>query len=384
MRPQVAPRRASLGRAADDLARRPDFGAKTPAPSSALGNGSALRHARSMSMPDLDRIQRLRDLFLEGRRGRRAIPDYWRDARDLEAYDAILGARIGWKWDAALAECAARGWRPSADDVVLDFGCGAGVAARCYVEQFGAREVLYHDRSGHAMAYAVARMQERWPQLAVRELPSVREISVDVVLVSHVVSELDDRGMQQLEQLLRASPRAMVVESGNQPVARRLAGLRDRLLDGHRVMAPCPHQHACPTLANEQDWCHFFANPPGEVFTDGDWVKAARSLGIDLRSLPYAFVALERDAEPGGGEPRGGKQVSGETVGGDLGDQDPGDGARRRVLGRASIQPSVASARACTAQGIEVLEVTKRRDAKLWRALKKNPQQAQQLLSDRP
>ena len=38
-----------------------------------------------MPMPDLDRIQRLRDLFLEGRRGRRAIPDYWRDARDLEA-----------------------------------------------------------------------------------------------------------------------------------------------------------------------------------------------------------------------------------------------------------------------------------------------------------
>jgi SAM-dependent methyltransferase len=318
---------------------------------------------------DLERVQRLRERFLQGRRGRRAMPDYWRDARDLAAYDAILGARIGWKWDAALAECAARGWRPSAGHTVLDFGCGSGVAARRYVDRFGASEVRYHDRSPHAMAFAVERMQEGHAHVAVVAQPSVRDLEVDVVLVSHVVSELDERGLQQLEQLLRRCPRAIVVESGNRPVARRLAALRDRLLDQFGVVAPCPHRQPCPTLANDDDWCHFFASPPGEVFTDGDWVKAARSLGIDLRSLPYAFVALDRDAADAGAQIARGQDPSVPNL---------------RVLGRASINPVVATAQACSASGLESIEVHKRTDARLWRALKKNPEQAQELLQDRP
>ena len=54
----------------------------------------------------------------------------------------------------------------------------------------------------------------------------------------------------------------------------------------------------------------------------------------------------------------------------------------RRVLGRASISAVAATAQACTADGLQTLEVTKRADAKRWRALKKNPGQAQSLLSD--
>jgi len=310
-----------------------------------------------MPTVDLDRVQRLRALFLQGRPGRRAMPDYWRGAPDLEAYDAILGARIGWKWDAALAECHQRGWRPSGDETVLDFGCGAGVAARRYVERFGAREVLCHDRSPHAMSFAAARLREQHGAVGVRELASTRDVSADVVLVSHVISELDDRGLKQLEELLRRSPRAVLVESGNRPVARRLAGLRDRLLDVFGVLAPCPHQAPCPTLLDDDNWCHFFANPPAEVFTDGWWIKNARSLGIDLRSLPYAFVALDR--------------ASPSTI-----------APSRRVLGRATISPVVASARVCTQGAIQSVEVPKRSEAKLWRALKKRPEAADALLRD--
>ncbi|MCK5942777.1 MAG: hypothetical protein KAI24_12445, partial [Planctomycetes bacterium] len=176
---------------------------------------------------------------------------------------------------------------------------------------------------------------------------------------------LDDRGLTQLEQLIARSARVVIVESGNRPVARRLQQLRDRLRDGFGVVAPCPHAEACPALAADEDWCHFFATPPGEVFTDGDWVKAARSLGIDLRSLPYAFVALDRALTSTGGEASA-------------------PAPARRVLGRASISPVAATAQACTAGGLQTVEVHKRADAKLWRALKKNPHQAESLLSDRP
>ena len=94
-----------------------------------------------------------------------------------------------------------------------------------------------------------------------------------------------------------------------------------------------------------------------EIFTDGAWVKAARSLGIDLRSLPYAFVALDR---------------------GDVTSAPP----TRRVLGRAAISPVVAKAQACAPSGIESVEVTKRQDAKLWRSLKKNPEDVDALLRE--
>ncbi len=307
-----------------------------------------------MPTTDLGRVQRLRELFLEGRRGRRALPDYWRDRADLVAYDAILGARIGWKWDAAIAECEARGWRASADDVVLDYGCGAGAAARRYVARYGAREVLCYDRSQRASEFAVQRLREEHAELSARALPSVNGVEADVVLVSHVLSELDARGLQQLEELLTRAPRVMLVESGNRPVARQLAALRDRLCATFTAVAPCPHQQRCPTLLDEDNWCHFFASPPGEVFTDGAWVKAARSLGIDLRSLPYAFVALDRARTAGS--------------------------RARRVLGRASVNPVVATAQACGPDGLERVEITKRSDSKLWRALKKRPEAVDDLL----
>ena len=85
-------------------------------------------------------------------------------------------------------------------------GCGPGVAARAYVERFGAREVRYHDQSPHAMAFAVERMRALHPEVAVGEQPSVRDLQVDVVLVSHVVSELDDRGLPGVELRLTRPP----------------------------------------------------------------------------------------------------------------------------------------------------------------------------------
>ena len=45
-----------------------------------------------LSRAALDRIARLRELFLAADRGERALGDYWRDAGDLQAYDEVLAA----------------------------------------------------------------------------------------------------------------------------------------------------------------------------------------------------------------------------------------------------------------------------------------------------
>ncbi|MGK0156931.1 MAG: SAM-dependent methyltransferase, partial [Neolewinella sp.] len=318
--------------------------------------------AMSRPLPNLTRITRLREMFLEERRGKRALDDYWRDPKDVEAYDAVLAERIGWKWDAALAECLDRGFERADKQVVLDYGCGSGIAVRKFAAHFGAGEVLLYDRSMHAMNFAAKRIAIDAPKLKARPIPSVNNVSPDVLLVSHVLGELDDEGNDELRALISRSKRVIIVEPGNRRVSRRLSKLRDELLDSFHVQAPCPHQGSCPSLIEHNDWCHFFATPPPEVFTDGYWARVARELNIDLRALPFAFVALVN-----------------KTSAIDVPDFDEDE----RLLGRADIQKHFAQMRCCTEEGITMVEITKRHHAKLWRSLKKRPEQIRFALRDR-
>ena len=49
---------------------------------------------------------------------------------------------------------------------------------------------------------------------------------------------------------------------------------------------------------NERHWCHHFATPPREIFTDSNWSRFARLTGIDLRSLPLSFLVLDQRPVP--------------------------------------------------------------------------------------
>jgi SAM-dependent methyltransferase len=303
----------------------------------------------SKSRTELARLVRLRELFLDEERGFAALPDYWRDDDDLLAYDRVLGARIGWKWDAVLAECRERGFRRADDASVLDFGCGTGTAARCFAAAFGAREVWCFDRAPRAAQFACRSLRALQPTVASRVVDGVDGLCPDVLLVSHVLGELDAAAERQLLALVERSRRAIIVEPGSRAIARRLSALRAALLPRFRAVAPCPHQGPCPALARETDWCHFFAPPPARVFTDGDWVRTARALGIDSRALPYSFLALERDPAA--------DQIA---VG-------------PRLLGRPEVNAHSARVQACTATDLLRVELAKRRAPELWRALKKKP-----------
>lgn len=310
----------------------------------------------TLSRDELHRLERLRELFLAEDRDGEVLADYWRDDEDLAAYDRVLGARIGWKWDAVLAECRDRGFARADGEVVVDYGCGSGIAARRFVAAFGAREVRCHDRSPRAMTYASARIAGECPGTAARPLADLGDVRPDVLLVSHVLGELDAAGTDRLVGLVRRSRRVVLVEPGNRTISRRLGALRERLLPAHRVVAPCPHAAACPALARRDDWCHFFAEPPQLVFTDGDWVRAARALGIDSRALPYAFLALQ--AADAGELPA-----------------TPPD----RLLGRPRVRPHSARVQVCEAAGLREVELQKRDDKDLWRRLKKEPETVRQL-----
>jgi SAM-dependent methyltransferase len=305
---------------------------------------------------DWQRVQRLREQFLGDRAATQALADYWRDDRDLAAYDAVLGARIGWKWDAALRELLARGGSRADGLRVLDYGCGSGVAARAFVRHCGAGEVLCHDRSAKAMAFAARRLQREFPALPARACRDVGAAAFDVVLVSHVLGELDAAGAAALRTVLRRARRIVLVEPGSKEVSRRLSALRDELRAEFTIEAPCPHAERCPALASDGDWCHFFAPPPSEVFTDGAWVTTARELGIDLRSLPYSFLAATRDrVAPTAALPA------------------------NRMLGRPDIGKHAATVQLCTASTLREVRIDKRRQPELWRTLKKRPETLREL-----
>lgn len=246
---------------------------------------------------DWSSLDRLRARFLAGDV---STEPYWTTANDLAAYDLTYGERIGWKWDALLGELRRRGWPrvPERPWRVLDWGCGSGVAGRRVIAHLGAQHVAQlevWDHSPQAMDFARARAEATFPGLRV----AIAEPATtpDLVVVSHVVNELSAAAQSRLEALFARAPRVVWVEPGTHAVSRTVQAWRDRLVaGGARVIAPCTHHAACGLLAaeHERDWCHHFAAPPPGVYADRDWVRFAQRAGVDLRSLPYACLVLDR------------------------------------------------------------------------------------------
>lgn len=242
--------------------------------------------------PDWSTLRRLRAGFLEGSAG---AGDYWRSAADVAQYDATFAQRIGWKWDFVLADLHQLGWRPPAG-VVLDWGCGSGVAGRAFLDHFGhadVRELWLHDRSSLAVKFAADRATAKYAGLSVqRGVPD----RFDVLIVSHVLTELKPAQTEELAALAQRASAVLWVEPGTYETSLTLIAIRERLRNQFNLVAPCPHQARCGILAagNEDHWCHQFASPPDFVFTDPFWTTFSHTMEIDLRSLPLSYLVLDR------------------------------------------------------------------------------------------
>lgn len=309
-----------------------------------------------MTWEDLDwrALDRLRDRFLRGPGDGGA---YWETPRDLECYDFTFGERIGWKWDHVLRELALRGWRPRARSV-FDWGCGSGIASRRVIGAMGAEHfdaLTVWDHSPLACNFAEDAARRAFPALDVAQAtPGLlsADAPIGLLLISHVLNELSPDALRTLHALVARSDAVIWVEPGTHDVSRQLGGIRDDFRANFQIVAPCTHELGCPILAegNERHWCHFFAPPPSEIFADSNWVKFGQRAGIDLRSLPYCFVAAERRVA--GGEGNGGLE-SGWS----------------RVIGRVEHFKPYARLLNCDAEGLIELELPKRNDPALFKQL---------------
>ncbi len=300
-------------------------------------------------------LDRLRQTFLSGSD---AGADYWTSPADLANYDFTYARRIGWKWDAVLRELRLRGWTPPPNRPLLDWGCGSGVSGRRVLEFFGAdmfTALRVFDRSQLAMEFAAGAAREAFPKLRVEALEHAgpEAGAPRVLVVSHVLNELDEAGGRALRQVIDRADAVLWVEPGTRADSRALIAMREALREQFVVVAPCTHQAGCGLRAaeNERHWCHHFATPPPGLMADGDWVRFAQRAGIDLRSVPYSFLVLER---------RG------------LRDEVPGmlpDGWSR-VLGGARVYKGYAKLLGCQADGVRELMLQKRDAPELFKAVK--------------
>jgi hypothetical protein len=298
-----------------------------------------------MNWKELDwkTLDRLRDGFLNGAA---AEGPYWQSREDLAHYNATYAERIGWKWDAVLAELRMRGWSPRGG-AILDWGCGSGVAGRRVLGAFGVERfdsLLLWDHSPLAVEFSEQEAQRQFPGLNVCGVTPgylTGASPIGLLVVSHLLNELSETALAELRRLILRAEAVLWVEPGTHEVSRGLQTVRDQLQAEFNVIAPCTHQGKCPVLqeGRERDWCHFFAFPPSGIFADSDWVKFGQRAGIDLRSLPYAFLALQAKDSPVA-------PPSGEGL--------------TRVLGRPEHLKPYARMLACDASGVAEITVAKR------------------------
>lgn len=153
----------------------------------------------------------------------------------------------------------------SAPTSLADVGGGTGAAAWAVADAFGSIEritvldqvegALTLGATLAATAAAPALRAATWRRSS---LPS-KLPAADLVTVSYVLGELAQAAQRDLvSHAAAAGDVVVIVEPGTPAGYARVIAARDQLLaHGHRVLAPCPHQLACPLAAG--DWCHFGA-----------------------------------------------------------------------------------------------------------------------------
>ena len=218
-------------------------------------------------------------------------------ARSREDVSAYVATRLPATYAAvriALGELHARAaFEPASQ---LDLGAGPGTAI------WAAGELWPSLRSATAVEPQAA-MARLGRELAAHSasLPEVDWVGgalpqavpagrFDLVTLGYVLGELDgDAQAATIDRAWAVAGHALVVvEPGTPAGYRRVLAARDRLLAaGGTVVAPCPHDHACPLVGTE-DWCHFAVRV---ARTSTHRLAKEAQLGHEDEKFAYVVVA---------------------------------------------------------------------------------------------
>jgi ribosomal protein RSM22 (predicted rRNA methylase) len=257
------------------------------------------------------------------------------------AADALAYALTRMPATYAAATACLDALRAACDDfaprTLLDLGAGPGTASFAAADAFPSLEAFLLADSNESLRALATELMRRHPRLSCADYRggSARAAlngtdGADLVIASYMIGELTAAERGPLAELMwqRTREVLLIIEPGTPEGYARILDVRARLIaQGAFVIAPCPHETACPLIP--PDWCHFAQRLPRT--RDHKLLKGADAPFEDEK---FSYVALSRAPPP-----------------------------RRaaRVLAQPDQTKAAITAKLCTADGV-VRAVVQRRD----------------------
>jgi ribosomal protein RSM22 (predicted rRNA methylase) len=182
---------------------------------------------------------------------------------------------------------------------LLDCGAGPGTATWACAEAFdtlASFTLLDANPALRTLAMGLAQDSHRIPMLRYELGDATAKIidaaSADLVIASYVINELNDAARTKLVTAMWAKTNDMlvIVEPGTPAGYQRILDARAQLIAaGAHVIAPCPHDDACPLV--KPDWCHF-----SQRLQRSRVHKQLKSAELPYEDEKFIYVALSRMA----------------------------------------------------------------------------------------
>jgi ribosomal protein RSM22 (predicted rRNA methylase) len=154
-------------------------------------------------------------------------------------------------------------WQPSS---VLDLGAGPGTAMWAAAEVIPSIENFTLVERDRKILEAARRLAQSSRSQAIQsavwlssDLAENVADEADLVVISYVLGELAPQQRRSVIEFAwsRARQMLVVVAPGTPGDFRTILDVRSQLLElGAHLLAPCPHEVACP-MEDGSDWCHF-------------------------------------------------------------------------------------------------------------------------------
>lgn len=148
---------------------------------------------------------------------------------------------------------------------LLDIGAGPGTATWAASEAFASIKTFTLLDANAALRDLATELAQSHPRFNTMRYESgdARKLlaaahEADLVVASYVINELSENERAALADAMweKTHDTLLVVEPGTPAGYTRILDLRARLIaKGAHVIAPCPHDAACPLT--KPDWCHF-------------------------------------------------------------------------------------------------------------------------------